>query len=867
VLTAGEGTAFDQSGREVTVMLWPDPKSLDPAVAFQTLTVQWSGTQNYVDAPDYMGDAAIRTASEYRVFVPVCSVSNAAPTGDGNWTAKITSNAPAAPTFDYSNQVILGFSPSTISSAFQREHVLAGGADDGLHKDVNALNYGNRSAAEGGSAGIKLDFTAVDANDYGDQQVQRDHIGDLRWAVDSYGRAQQVGDDADLASTDWPFQFSQVFGYSGEGKNVLARAQLLGEDDNYIQSDSSIVRYIGGGSYPEGMTATTKTGGAIDISGVPDLTTDVVLPAIGGFGFLVQVGNCVDPTRDGWYSAEVADADTINVWKLDGSSTGWSGDQAAEVTFYLARRSVLAREDSDATEMLHLLTSPHPSVMCQGNFVVDNPLDVGTNQFLGWGFAYYDLNRERFLFEARASGAAAAMSFASTDEVLADPTSGVTGPDERYSGLKAGGYASNEGDLLLFTGNDSSGAVYLGQPHEGATWSWLTFDDLFMMLTSVDNYSMKNLLPWTANLNLGSVLQPWDVYAHDLRVDGTVTGNLVPFAASNDLGDGAHPWDAFLDNITISGEITGNLVPVSAGSDLGDGAHPWDAYLDNITISGELTGNLTPSINSDGSTGYDIGGTAARWRDLYAFDGRFYDALEADGNCDFGHSSPATTSVLRGNWSLGGNVADDFTILAEDFNPDADDATHLGLYNTESGLLRRYEWIVAVEWWCGEKIHQGTEYDKSAFTTGSALSGGRAEVYIMSAYDANFSSGVWDIVNDALDMPESTSGVAFIPIDFQDDMIAEKITYRYYRDASATLTLDFGYWSGSSSADWAWNSVQVLTTAGSSWTGYSGTTMNKYVRRSLGRWGVRIDGTTGAGETVKLSFLRIDGLIDNCITH
>lgn len=868
VLTAGEGSAFDQSGREVTVMLWPDPLSLDPAVAFQALTVQWSGTQNYVDVPDYLGDSAIRAAGEYRVFVPVCTVSDAAPTGDGNWTAKITSNAPGAPTFDYTGQVILGFSPSTISSAFQREHVLTGGADDGLHKNVNALNYGNRSTAEGGSAGIKLDFTAVDASDYGGQQIQRDHVGDIRWALDSYGRIWQVGDDANLTGTDWPFQFSQDFGYSGEGMNALARLQILGEDDDYIQSENSVVRYIGGGSYPEGMTATTKTGGAIDISGVPDMTADAILPVISDFCFLVEVTDCADSARDGWYIADVADADTLDVWELDGSSTGWSGDQAAEVTFYIVRRQILAKEDGDTSEMLHLLASPNSSIMCQGEFVGDNPLDAGTNQFLGWGFAYYDLNRERLIFEARASGAVTGMSFASTDEVVADPVSGATGPDERASGLKAAGYASDEGDLLLFTGNDSSGAVYLGQPHEGVSWSWLTFDDLFMMLTSVDNYSMKDLLPWTANLNLGNVVKPWDVFAHDMRVDGDVIGDLIPNISGHDLGDATYRWDVFLDALDISGSITGNLVPVATGQDLGDASHRWDAFVETLSIYSTIAGNLTPSVDSDGSTGYDIGGTSARWRALYAWDGRFYDELRADGDCIFGDSSTPTTGSLRGDWSFGYNSNDDFTWVAKKHTPEVDNTIELGRHYTGNGSdpLRLLHHVAAYEYWVAESMHQAADYDKTSFAAG-AVTGGKEVVHALSPQDGECdTTSDWTLVSTYWTAPENSSADdLFFPVDVLHGSIATGVEYRVYQDVINGLVVHFGYWSGAWDTDWSFTTLESNSINIGTGNHGADTSMDNYyidLSDPGRRYGFLIEAATGAGQTVQLKYLALKVKVD-----
>jgi len=704
VLTAGEGTTFDQSGRQVTVMLWPDPMSLDPAVAFQTLTVQWSGTNNYVDAPDYLGDTAIRAAAQYRVFVPVCTISKSNPTGDGNWVAKITGNPGGSPTvFDYSGQTVLGFSPSTITAAFQREHTLTGGSYDGLHDNVHADSYSNRSAAEGGAAGTKLSFQGVDGSDYGQQFQYFDHVGGLRWMKDGHGQDYTYCNDYDLSPKSNPFLDILFVGYTGEGSKVATQYRSIGLDDEMVSGELDVAMYIGGGNYPAGLTCTTKNGGTIDVTGVPDMTTDPVLVAMGGSGLALFANVLGTTTRNSWYVVDVLDADTLTVANLDGSSVSWTGDEAGTMTFYLMRRQTMVKQDSATDEALHLLVSPFDTVMCQGDFVMDRPPDGGTNQFFGWGFAYYDINRDQFIFEARASGAAAGMSFAGNDECISDPA-GITGPSERWSGF--GSFqAADDGDLLLYTGNDSSGSIYFGRPHEGTSWSWLTYTDLYMALTPTANYSMKSIHPWTDGLSLGTTTGPlrWDIDAKDLGVGGSVVTNLIPSTGGGQtIGDATFTWDAYFQDVEFKsgGSVLFEVNPqikhatdpylelwdtgastnegrawLQAGADrvrmvlVNDaGAEIEEAfYIERATSTGAMAGmyvrdSLYPLTDAGSGNAY-LGKSNSRWEGSFKT-ATFWDGTAGTYYCDL----EMATSVGTDDFRIKPGGTDAYSFQATEFN-------------------------------------------------------------------------------------------------------------------------------------------------------------------------------------------------------
>jgi len=649
-LTGGAGSApyFTQAGRTVWVYLWSDPKSLDPAVAFQELTVQWDagGSVNYVETADYLGATGALAAAQYRVFVPTVTVSKADPGsgGDAIWICKITGNdtgggaVPAA--FDTSGQINLGFSPATITSAFQQEHTLTGGADDGRHSGMTFNTMRNRDLTEGGSVlgkpNARITLSALSAADDDNFAMAFYNSGSDIARLWTYGgqRYAAAEDDSLAEWLDTPFvnitELTQAT--TGQGSKVGAELLEMGLDADYFRDKMILVPWIDGGNYPGGMNCNVLDTGNVDITdSVPDLTTKDIITQLDQDGVLIaRLSNTTD--RDGYYLAEVVDADTISIEHLDGDSvSGWSGTQAGEVSFFIARWFSMQKADGDVLEVLQGVCSPYNNVAAVGHAVFDRPMDLGGNEYYGWGYQYYDAVRGAALSEARASGTVAAMAFASTDELPAD-VAGITGPNERFTGLAGVGVTAEHDDLLLFTGEESGGGwCYIGRPEEGGTWPWVTFSELAVALSPDVNVFFASIIPWDGTVTIGEVGAEWDAYINVLRAL-SCTG-LTPDTNGRDLGTSSLRWDCYFRDVEITGVINSALRPGAAGFDLGFplASQRWDdLYIEKIWLNTGFGTDCFPNVDSNGTTGTDVGNASWRWKKVYAWDAQFYRDVDID---------------------------------------------------------------------------------------------------------------------------------------------------------------------------------------------------------------------------------------------
>ena len=103
------------------------------------------------------------------------------------------------------------------------------------------------------------------------------------------------------------------------------------------------------------------------------------------------------------------------------------------------------------------------------------------------------------------------------------------------------------------------------------------------------------------------------------------------FVVKNGLTVGALTIDASTGNITTSGTISGDLSTASiarndssiALNDTGSGSDI-DVTIDGTSIFTITGSGIVPSVNSDGSTGFDLGSANFAWKDVYVSSGSLY---------------------------------------------------------------------------------------------------------------------------------------------------------------------------------------------------------------------------------------------------
>ena len=103
------------------------------------------------------------------------------------------------------------------------------------------------------------------------------------------------------------------------------------------------------------------------------------------------------------------------------------------------------------------------------------------------------------------------------------------------------------------------------------------------------------------------------------------------FVVKNGLTVGALTIDASTGNITTSGTISGDLATASiakndssiALNDTGSGSDI-DVTIDGTSIFTITGSGIVPSVNSNGSTGFDLGSSNFAWKDVYVSSGSLY---------------------------------------------------------------------------------------------------------------------------------------------------------------------------------------------------------------------------------------------------
>jgi len=923
VLTGNVGSgAFDQSGREVYVMLWPDPESLDPAEAFQLKTVAWDTSDNTVTTTNYLGATGIKAASFYRVFVPVCTVSKSSPSNPALWTVKITGNGPTAfpSAFDYSGQNILGFSPATITAAFQREHVLSGSADDGRHKDVTFGTMRNRTTAEGGSAGNKFYLRSVNSgddanelfrvlNNAGSTVVKIKGSGETTIEEDFYlngdfvqflgnGENHSISGIGSQRIQPMPFLDFRSYSESPDGNAKGVSLVVSGSTYSTPRLMLHLVPYHQGSDFPSDMVCTVHDTGLVDVSGAADFTADPVLPLLSTDSFVVRIDGTTN--RDGIYSAEVIDADTLDVHELDESSVSWSGgDQAGTITLYTIKTTIASYETGGGGLDVGFRTSSYdPGSVGLGYMAVDNPAPVGGNEVFGYGFAHVDVARDEIVFATESGGAARGWAFGGRDNSPVDPAD-TTGPKERYIGLDALGYSAEVDDVLLMTGEENGdGRVYIGRPEEdSANWPFLQLTEPFLVL-DVDSGSIlwTDLRPWATGQDLGTSSYRWDVFVEDFDINGDVTGDLVPVASYQNLGDASHVWNLYCANLFgDAGAVTvgAHFEPLASSTyNLGHSSRPWAyVYGWRYNMSGDVaspnqggwTSHNFPNLDDTYDLGRPVGtGAGTRWRDLHCMTGTFYEtpgtlAIDCRGDADIdGDLDVGGDTVLKGDVTLGFAIGDDVEVHAGELKPLSSESRWLGRAHTNNGGITLALWdiLASRSWWVAERMHVGSDYDRfGPWTPGDDPDGGIDVEYLVNPAEGNAPGGAWGFssVPDWTLGASETDEVLFFPMgDLPHGAILRSFEGRSYTDGTLSkFDVEFGYWSGDQSNGWAWTSVQTLDvaaigTGNQNWS--TGSTepndpidLSQTPRR---QYGFRVIATTGVGQSAKILSLALDLKVD-----
>ena len=135
--------------------------------------------------------------------------------------------------------------------------------------------------------------------------------------------------------------------------------------------------------------------------------------------------------------------------------------------------------------------------------------------------------------------------------------------------------------------------------------------------------------------------------AETLNVSGVSTFAGAIIAADSDL--------RFTTSSTWSGNHTkiqhfANIVYFVIG---GNGAVFREGAVNRIWIDGN--GNLRPNLDSDGSTGYDLGRSDFYWRSLYVNDISAKGDLDVDGQTELDDLNVSGVSTFTGNCSFAGN--------------------------------------------------------------------------------------------------------------------------------------------------------------------------------------------------------------------
>jgi hypothetical protein len=168
-----------------------------------------------------------------------------------------------------------------------------------------------------------------------------------------------------------------------------------------------------------------------------------------------------------------------------------------------------------------------------------------------------------------------------------------------------------------------------------------------------------NVLPLTANLNIGTTDRPWEslnvnaATVANLTVTDRVWSSLVPAVPGLDLGNVDEPWGTVwadqvvgnVDAVNVYGELDANIVFLGGSIDdfvikvpAGTQTEPGIRFLDDestglylpqpatlgVAVAGEtvlttnatlveVTGNIVPTTDAT----YDLGSTGSRWGDLH----------------------------------------------------------------------------------------------------------------------------------------------------------------------------------------------------------------------------------------------------------